>query len=410
MAIVLHGNHLSPQTLLQLAPGIRTRFDRTGHVLVDAPDGTVVDIGPRGYAILSLFSRAMTLGNAIDRLEDGETSSTDFVPALSVINMLIEEGALIRPEQGRGPTSGWADPVEHARMLHDNRRTGDYLAAIAEAVRPGDVVLDIGTGSGVLAVAAARAGARRVYAVEASDIAEVAERVFAVNGVQDRVTLIPGWSRTIDLPEPADVLVAEIIGNEPFEEEILETTLDARRRLLKPGARLIPNTLTLLARPLLLPDDEARQRALGREAVERWRQLYGIDFTPLLGARSRVRSTSRPRRRWPPGGRRGPAGPARPLDLTAFEDASVRADADLVVDSPGAVNAVAVTFRADLYGSVTHTLDPWTWPTSSWATSVWVLPDTLDIGPGAVLRVHYRRRVIGARDGLTCELVERGGG
>ena len=89
-------------------------------------------------------------------------------------------------------------------MLHDDRRTGDYLAALAEAVRPGDVVLDIGTGSGVLAVAAARAGARRVYAVEASDIAEVAERVFAANGVTDTVTLVPGWSREIELPEPAD--------------------------------------------------------------------------------------------------------------------------------------------------------------------------------------------------------------
>ena len=99
--------------------------------------------------------------------------------------MLIEEGALVRPGAGRGPTSGWADPVEHARMLHDHRRTGDHLAAVAEAVRPGDVVLDVGTGSGVLAVAAARAGARRVYAVEASDIAEVAERVFAAKPPAD---------------------------------------------------------------------------------------------------------------------------------------------------------------------------------------------------------------------------------
>ena len=169
-------------------------------------------------------------------------------------------------------------------MLHDDRRTGDYLAALAAAVRPGDVVLDIGTGSGVLAVAAARAGARRVYAVEASDIAEVAERVFAANGVTDTVTLVPGWSREIELPEPADLLVAEIIGNEPLEEEILETTLDARRRLLKPDARLIPHTLTLLARPLRLPDGEARQRAIGRAAVERWRRLYDMEFQPLLDA------------------------------------------------------------------------------------------------------------------------------
>ena len=210
-------------------------MDAAGHVLVDSPVGTIIDIGPRGFAILSLFSQPLALGDAIDRLER-EPAPTDFAPTMSVINMLIEESALIRPDAGRARTSGWADPVEHARMLHDDRRTGDYLAALAAAVRPDDVVLDIGTGSGVLAVAAARAGARRVYAVEASDIAEVAERVFAANGVQDRVTLLSGWSRQIELPEQADLLVAEVIGNEPLEEEILETTLDARRRLLKPEA------------------------------------------------------------------------------------------------------------------------------------------------------------------------------
>ena len=91
--------------------------------------------------------------------------------------------------------------------------------------------------------------------------------------MQDRVTLIRGWSRQIELPEPANLLVAEVIGNEPFEEEILETTLDARLRLLKPGARLIPHALELMARPLLIPDAEARQRAIGRQAVERWRRL-----------------------------------------------------------------------------------------------------------------------------------------
>ena len=98
------------------------------------------------------------------------------------------------------------------------------------------------------------------------------------------MTLIRGWSRDIELPEPADVLVAEVIGNEPFEEEILETTLDARRRLLKPDARLIPHALELVARPLLIPDAEARQRAIGPQAIQRWRQLYGIEFEPLLDA------------------------------------------------------------------------------------------------------------------------------
>jgi hypothetical protein len=396
---------LSPETLLQLAPGVRTRFDAAGHVLLDAPDGTVVDLGPRGYATLALFVQPLALGQAIERLER-EAPATDFAPTMHVVNMLLEEGALVRHEAGTR-ASGWADPVEHARMLHDDRRTGDYLTALRAAIRPGDVVLDIGTGSGVLAVAAARAGARRVYAVEGSDIADVAARVFAANGVTETVTLLPGWSRQIELPEPADVLVAEIIGNEPLEEEILETTLDARRRLLKRDARLIPHTLTLLARPLRLPDGEARQRAIGRAAVERWRQLYDMEFEPLLEAAHpgpvNMPTEAEVVAAWPPV---GPPVMLAALDLGNFTDASVRACADLVVDEPGTVNAVAVTFRAALHGAIDHTLDPWTWPTSSWATSVWVLPDPVDLPAGEVLRVHYHRRSPGRPDGLTYEVVE----
>jgi len=399
---------LSPDTVLRLAPNFRTRLDAAGHVLVDSPAGTVVDIGPRGFAILSMFSDPLTLGDALERLEAELGGSTDFAPTMSVVNMLIEENTLIAAQAGRAPTTGWADPVEHARMLHDDRRTRDFISALTAAVQPGDVVLDIGTGSGVLAVALARAGARRVYAVEASDIAAVAAQVFEANGVQDRVTLVPGWSRQIDLPERADLLVAEVIGNEPLEEEILETTLDARRRLLKPEARLVPHALELLARPLLLPEAEIRQRVFGRAAVERWRDLYGIDFQPLLDVAAKdpayTVTEGEVVATWPPA---GPPAVLASVDLTAFEEASVHAFTDLVVDPPGAVNAVAVTFRARLHDGIAHTLDPWKWPSSSWATSVWVLPEPVEVGPKSALRAYYHRRVAGKPDGLTIEVVDR---
>ena len=402
---------LSPDTVLRLAPNFRTRLDAAGHVLVDSPAGTVVDIGPRGFAILSMFSQPLTLGDAVERLEAELGGSTEFAPTMNVVNMLIEENTLVASQADRAPTSGWADPIEHARMLHDDRRTRDFISALAAAVQPGDVVLDIGTGSGVLAVAVARAGARRVYAVEASDIAAVAGRVFEANGVADRVTLVPGWSRQIELPERADLLVAEVIGNEPFEEEILETTLDARRRLLKPGARLVPHALELVARPLLLPEAEIRQRVFGPTAVERWRGLYAIDFRPLLdvAAKDPVYSVTEAEvaATWPPV---GPPAVLTSVDLTTFEEASVRACTDLAVDPPGPVNAVAVTFRARLHDGIAHVLDPWRWPSSSWATSVWVLPEPVDVGPGSALRAYYHRRVTGKPDGLTVELVDRGAG
>jgi hypothetical protein len=73
---------LSPDTVLRLAPGIRTRWDAAGHVVVDADVGTIVDIGPRGFGILPQFSQPIRLGDAIDQLEREQPHSTDLAPIL----------------------------------------------------------------------------------------------------------------------------------------------------------------------------------------------------------------------------------------------------------------------------------------------------------------------------------------
>jgi hypothetical protein len=136
-----------------------------------------------------------------------------------------------------------------------------------------------------------------------------------------------------------------------------------------------------------------------------------MDFQPLLdvAAKSPVYSVAEGEvvATWPPA---GPPVALASVDLRTFEEASVRASADLVVDPPGPVNAVAVTFRAHLHPGITHTLDPWTWPSSSWATSVWMLPEPVDVGPKSALRTYYHRRVAGKPDGLTVEVIDRGAG
>lgn len=395
------------RTRLVLGAGIRTRTDAAGHVLIEVDLGREIDAGPSGYRILALLSTPRTLEETIGALRAEYADGTNLMPAMAVLNGLLDSDALVPEGSDASSSAGWADPAEQARMLHDDRRTSDYLTAITAAVQPGDVVVDIGTGNGVLAVAAARAGARHVYAVEATDIADVAEAVFEVNGVADRVTVVRGWSHHIELPERADVLVTETIGSEPLEEDILGAVLDARRRLLKPGALMIPNRLTLLVRPLLLPDEAARQRSIGPAAIERWRDLYDIDFQPLLdGAFPEPLQDpieAETVAQWPPV---GPVTDLCAIDLATFEDPHVRATAELRVDPPGLVNAVAVTFHADLFGEIAHTLDPWSWPLSSWATSVWVFSDTLRVGPSQSLRVHYRHHVPGMSDGLACEIVD----
>jgi protein arginine N-methyltransferase 1 len=166
-------------------------------------------------------------------------------------------------------------------MLNDQRRTSGYLATIRKVVRSGDVVVDIGTGTGIYAIAAARAGARHVYAIEAGRIASAARTLFKVNGLADRITLIRGLSAEIWLPERADVLISELIGDEPLAEGVIGITRDAWRRLLKPSARLVPSRIKIFGLPVTIPSSELRKLTFTPETLQTWRSWYDIEFAPL---------------------------------------------------------------------------------------------------------------------------------
>ena len=138
----------------------------------------------------------------------------------------------------------------HHSMLADKVRTQTFQRAIAQQVRPGDVVMDIGCGSGILSYFACMAGAKRVYAIEKGPMFELAKMLCQQNGFSDKVVFINEWSTKVTLPEPADVLLTETIGNIGFDEGIIGWILDAKKRNLKPDARIVPHTLTLCAVPI----------------------------------------------------------------------------------------------------------------------------------------------------------------
>lgn len=166
------------------------------------------------------------------------------------------------------------DIYDHGRMIADRVRGDAYARATAATVRPDDVVVDLGTGTGIFAVLACRAGARRVYAIESSAIIEVAREVAIANGCLDRIEFLQSDSRKIELTERANVLIADLRGTIPFFTASLDSLIDARTRFLIDGGALIPQRDIVFA--ALVQSAEAYE-VHDQPWASRWE---GIDLTP----------------------------------------------------------------------------------------------------------------------------------
>ncbi len=149
-------------------------------------------------------------------------------------------------------------PAWHFTMLADTARNDAFRRAIDTAVGPGARVLDIGTGSGLLALMAARAGAASVVACEAvAPLAEIARKIIADNGYGDRIAVIAKRSTQMrlghDMAEPADIVVAELLDVGVVGEGMLPTLRHALQCLARPGATVIPAAATVWAVPIEIP-------------------------------------------------------------------------------------------------------------------------------------------------------------
>jgi protein arginine N-methyltransferase 1 len=130
--------------------------------------------------------------------------------------------------------------LDYGDMTGDKARTDAYAAALRARVNPESVVLDIGSGAGMLTLLACQAGARRVYSVEPAAVIQVGRENVAANGYADRVEFIQDYSTRVNLPEKVDVIVFSISGVFPYFSGSLGAIIDARDRFLKPCGFLIP--------------------------------------------------------------------------------------------------------------------------------------------------------------------------
>jgi len=149
--------------------------------------------------------------------------------------------------------------ADYGAMIADEVRMDAFVRGLRQAVRPGAVVIDIGTGTGIFALLACRFGARRVYAIEPDDAIQVAREIAAANGCADRIAFFQAMSTQVTLPERADVIISDIGGVLPWFQRHIPSIVDARRRLLAPGGVLIPQRDTAWAAVVEAADEYARQ-------------------------------------------------------------------------------------------------------------------------------------------------------
>lgn len=164
--------------------------------------------------------------------------------------------------------------ADYGAMIQDTARMDVFIKAMRRVITRDSVVVDIGTGTGILALLACQLGARRVYAIEPDEAIHVAREAAVANGYADRMECLQALSTAVTLPEPADLIVSDIGGVLPWLQHHLPTIVDARTRFLAPGGTLIPRRDTLWMALVEAPD-------LYRKYAEPWNvHPYGLDLTP----------------------------------------------------------------------------------------------------------------------------------
>jgi type II protein arginine methyltransferase len=282
----------------------------------------------------------------------------------------------------------------HVRMLNDEQRNRCYAKALERAVRPGIQVLEIGTGAGLLALIAARAGAR-VFTCEVNPVvAAAATRIAALNGLTERITVIPKASQDLrigeDLPGPSDLLISELFDDTLFGEDIVAILQDARR-LLKPGAPVLPRRSELRCAlveeplgPLLRP--------IGT--------VEGFDLSPfnLLAPTDKLRVGSKT------ANRRSEPVAALAMDYEANPFGPVKERVRLQ-SLGGRVDGFAQWLRIDFGDGILFENSPFDRSGSHWASPLYPFIEPIDTAPGET--VEMEAWLSGKR--LTLSLAPRAG-
>ncbi|HTV25821.1 MAG TPA: class I SAM-dependent methyltransferase [Polyangiaceae bacterium] len=300
----------------------------------------------------------------------------------------------------------YLDVNTHKDMLRDVVRTSAYAEAIRAVVRPGQRVIDFGSGTGVLAIFSARAGAR-VDAIERTAMVAHAREIARLSGCTG-IRFHHTDHEAFHIDGRVDAIVSEWMGHAVFYESMLEPLIALRRRWLAPGGVMLPARIDLEC--ALVTDDELYEDGSFLE-----RRPYGIDFSPIAGLplrQSRLVTLDEDQVA-------SPYCTLGSLDMLHVEQTPARLDATLVPSADTTGFGLLVWFVAELVPGVALGTGPHHPPTH-WRQVFLPFPQPLDVHAGRplALSISPPRDVEGSEstwawsvsDGsLTIEVDERDG-
>jgi protein arginine N-methyltransferase 1 len=230
----------------------------------------------------------------------------------------------------------------YGQMIADNVRTNAYARALRQAIKPGSVVVDIGTGTGFFAMLACQYGAGRVYALEPDNSIYLAKEMAGANGYADRIEFIQDFSTKVVLPDRADVIVSDMRGVLPFFQNDIVAIADARQRFLKLDGVIIPQqdqlwaaiteapeVHTRIAGPWITNNYNLDMRAGWRMVSNTWRKSQIVPEQLLVEPKCWAK-----------------------LDYVTVEEPDVRGEISWIASQTGVAHGIAVWFDTTLIDGV----------------------------------------------------------
>jgi hypothetical protein len=279
----------------------------------------------------------------------------------------------------------------HRTLVSDRVRNAALHAALKAVIRPGEsVVADVGAGTGLLGMMAAKLGAREVYLYETAAVAGLANDLLKRNRMRNCI-LFPCHSTEMESPPKVDIVISETLGNYPLEEDIVATLKDAKKRHMKPGGVMIPRYVRQFVAPVVA--------ARVHKELMAWDRVgYDLDFTPArimsmhnIYVRTFTMSDLMA----------GGQGIVQwdEIDLANSPSSHRKGDADFLAKVAETVHGLAIWWTADLADGVTLSTAPDA-PRTHWEQLYLPLFEPMAVKPGERIGVALRSRTT-AENGTT---------